>query len=438
MLICNKCGKTGKRGKFCVYCGGELSEFFTVKTTEEKTALGECPECGKEYFGGSFCVFCGTSLEEKNDMAENAISLENLEATEEAAVVVDMNETTSDSTVEAPTEEPVATADDEPAAIEAAEEEAIIEPVQLQCSECGKIMDKGKFCTSCGGTLVPMDAPEANAEVLPDETASIEVPVEEPLVEDVAETAPEIEADTTETTSEDEDIPADDEIVAEEAPIQNEEPAVDMPTQLKCDMCGKTFEKGKFCTVCGGNLSPVSNEPAQEDSSPVTQVEVIPPSPVMQAPANNAPVKLQCERCGKIMERGKFCTTCGGSLRPMDDKPAIDPATPVPLPMPVPTPIPAPIPQPSPAPVPQPAPVPAPQTAPTPTVSAGGTLSCPSCGKTFERGKFCTVCGTGLVQNNVAPVDNMLHCVQCGKTYERGKFCVSCGGQLVTSDKLNV
>lgn len=216
-------------------------------------------------------------------------------------------------------------------------------------------MRKANFCTACGGQLIPAD-----------------------------------------------DTPA----APESAPVAE---------WLKCSVCGKLHDKGKFCTSCGGQL--VSASAAADTVSaiptPVTPVSSVIPTPV-SAPLPNtstAPIsaplpastetsgKLVCKVCGKILDKGKFCTACGGELVPMES-----------------------------------------QTVSAP-IAENSSLVCPSCGKTFERGKFCTTCGATLVPQTsaAAPVnDGKLHCVQCGKIFDHGKFCTSCGGQLVTSDKLNV
>ncbi|WP_366925636.1 hypothetical protein, partial [uncultured Ruminococcus sp.] len=122
MLICNKCGKTGKRGKFCVYCGGELSEFFTIKTVEtDAEPTAECPECGKKFADGKFCIFCGTALRTIGGAAEdNEAVVQEIPAANETPVV----------------EEPAPAVNEAPA-----------EGGQLVCVECGKIHERGKFCT---------------------------------------------------------------------------------------------------------------------------------------------------------------------------------------------------------------------------------------------------------------------------------------------------
>ncbi len=288
MLICNKCGKTGKRGNFCVYCGGELSEFFTIKTVEtDAEPTAECPECGKKFADGKFCIFCGTALRTIGGAAEdNETVVQEIPAANETPVV----------------EEPAPAVNEAPA-----------EGGQLACVECGKIHERGKFCTACGGALRPVGA-------------------------------------------------------AVEAPAANETLVVEEP-------------------------APAVNEVPAEGGA------------------------LVCPACGKVHERGKFCTVCGTSLEPMGTAP-----------------------QPAPFIAPPPAPIPSP-VHDTNAAPASG-LVCPNCGKTFERGKFCTVCGTTLVAQNAQPAapanSGQLHCSQCGKIFERGKFCTVCGGMLVTSDMMNV
>lgn len=49
-MLCPKCGKKTPKGKFCMECGGSLTN--------------TCPHCGKEVpFGGKFCLECGTKIE---------------------------------------------------------------------------------------------------------------------------------------------------------------------------------------------------------------------------------------------------------------------------------------------------------------------------------------------------------------------------------------
>ncbi|EGC02244.1 hypothetical protein [Ruminococcus albus] len=340
MLICNKCGKTGKRGKFCVYCGGELSEFFTIKTVEsDAEPTAECPECGKKFADGKFCVFCGTALKPIGGAV-----------IDDAPAVQEMSE----PVVETP-------------AAEVPEAGG-----QLVCVECGKIHERGKFCTSCGGALRAVGAVEGSPA---------------PIVEE----APVIKTPAAEATAADN-------------------------SKLICPACGKIHERGKFCTVCGTGLQPMGAAPQPELAVQPEPVQQMPVQPAVQTTDG----KLVCTECGKVHERGKFCTACGGNLVPA--------GAPSEQPAPAPAPLMAP---------PTPAPIPS-----APTASHTSGLVCPSCGKTFERGKFCTVCGTTLVAQSdqtSAPVnDGMMHCTQCGKTFPSGKFCTVCGGKLVTSDMLNV
>ena len=48
--------------------------------------------------------------------------------------------------------------------------------------------------------------------------------------------------------------------------------------------------------------------------------------------------------------------------------------------------------------------------------------SCPKCGQTGNKGKFCGNCGTAR------PADNgPWTCPECGQTDNTGKFCSGCG-----------
>ncbi|MBE6873635.1 MAG: hypothetical protein E7493_06980 [Ruminococcus albus] len=402
MLICNKCGKTGKRGKFCVYCGGELSEFFTIKTVEsDAEPTAECPECGKKFADGKFCVFCGTALKPIGGAV-----------IDDAPAVQEMSE----PVVETP-------------AAEVPEAGG-----QLVCVECGKIHERGKFCTSCGGALKPVgEAAEAAAPIVEEAPAAV-IPAETP--------APpaEVPADGGKLvcvecgkihergkfcTSCGGALRAVGTVEGSPVPIVEEAPVIETPvaeataadnSKLICPACGKIHERGKFCTVCGTGLQPMGAAPQPEIAAQPEPVQQMPVQPAVQTTDG----KLVCTECGKVHERGKFCTACGGNLVPAG-APSEQPA-PVTAPFMAP-PIPAPIPS-------------------APTASPTSGLVCPSCGKTFERGKFCTVCGTTLVaqsdQTSTPVNDGMMHCTQCGKTFPSGKFCTVCGGKLVTSDMLNV
>ena len=294
MLICNKCGKTMRRGKFCVECGSELSEFFTVKTNAENTQEIECPSCGKRSAQGSFCIYCATPL--KKNTAASAASQ--------------------------------------------------TEPAK---------------------------------------------PVSQPT-----------------------EVPA-------QSAVSNTSPVQDNTVKLQCVECGKIHDKGKFCTSCGGALKPVGSAPAQTAAPVQTAPSPAPIPAPAPAPVQNNGTKLQCVECGMILDKGKFCTSCGGALKPMEIAPAQTAApAPTPIPMPSSTPQPTNIPQ---------------QTQPLDNSAAAKAngLVCPTCGKSFEKGKFCTVCGTTLVPaETAAPAgEQPLHCVSCGKTFQAGKFCTACGGQLV-------
>ena len=329
MLICNKCGKTMRRGKFCVDCGSELSQFFTIKTDVISDQSIECPICGKMSNKGNFCIYCGMPLKNDNTVSQ-ASAFTVTEPVQTQPTVQVQNNTT-----------------------------------KLQCVDCGKIHDKGKFCTSCGGALRPIG--EAVNEM---QTASQTVPQPEPVA----------------------------------APAQSQENAA----KLRCVDCGKIHDKGKFCTSCGGMLKPI-DDPTQNEFAAQTAT-------ITETVARENTAKLQCTECGKIHDKGKFCTSCGGSLKPMGTAETSEPSQAAP--------------QPSPAVVSPTSSANIPQ-AETTTNSTG--LICPTCGKLFEKGKFCTVCGTTLVPaETAAPAgEQPLHCSACGKIFQAGKFCTVCGGQLV-------
>lgn len=351
MLICNKCGKTMRRGKFCVECGSELTEFFTVKNTTESPKILECTKCGNKFAKGKFCIYCGMPLKPIAGAAQVAPQTTN---------DVSASDTKTEAAYVAP-------------------------PVQnnetkLQCVECGKIHDKGKFCTSCGGALKPVgNVPAATAA--PTQPTSAQAPASN---------------------------------------IGTSAISTDSSTKLQCTECGKIHERGKFCTSCGGTLKPVGNADAVTvQPSPVQTVPSPAPVPI-PAPVQNNTTKLQCVECGKILDKGKFCTSCGGALKPVGSDPvsATAPAQSSPVPTPSSIPMPANIPQPA---------------QPASMATAANGLICPTCGKTFEKGKFCTVCGTTLVPADTAAPssDQPLHCASCGKVFQAGKFCTVCGGQLV-------
>jgi len=234
MLICNKCGKTSKRGKFCVYCGGELSEFFKLKTAENNNApKGTCPQCGKEYTTGGFCVFCGTKLDNDTHTEVEAV-IETAPVVETAVAeepVIETAPIVEPEPVNMPENEPVVennpVIDNTPVTETSAEEEN-----RLKCSECGKLHSKGKFCVACGGALVPADAPVVETEI----------------------------------------------------------------GKLACAVCGKIHDRGKFCTACGGELKPVGT--ADETSANAPSLTKKPePAPVIESiTATETPAGgLKCE-----------------------------------------------------------------------------------------------------------------------------------------------
>ena len=176
---------------------------------------------------------------------------------------------------------------------------------------------------------------------------------------------------------------------AAEAPVEDTKPGA----KLVCVSCGTEFEKGKFCTVCGGDLRAVSAEEPKEEIKEEALVEEPEAEEAPVIPVIQEAPKLRCTVCGSEFDKGKFCTVCGGALAaPKAEEPA---------------------------------------KAETP--AAG--LRCKECGKEYDKGKFCTVCGGMLIPADMAPpVKQILHCEQCGRVFEQGKFCTGCGGKLVYTD----
>lgn len=401
MLICDKCGQTFDHGKFCKNCGGALRDFFTVRG-EPGGAEKKCAKCGKTVTGGKFCIYCGSELD----------------------------------LVKAP--EPASVSAAAPAAAPAAE---IVPTVRLRCDACGSEFDSGKFCKRCGSPLIRVDELEKQPAPEPE---VVNVPSQFSPLGQIKPAGPEV-SDLTPRTQRKFDI--------------NDAPA----PKMKCAKCGNIFEKGKFCTVCGGNLVAMGGTapqtPAVSDApGPVADVTVPVPEPAEKlpktaGPAADAPKGMICPGCGKTFEKGKFCTVCGETLVPAAGQGNVAAAE-------------------------KPADIPAAPAAP----AANTKLICVKCGKSFEKGKFCTVCGGDLVgadgktaksdpapapkptpvsaaahipappkpENVSAPISSptapptppapsapadrssagQLRCTSCGNMMAKGKFCTVCGGRL--------
>ena len=198
-----------------------------------------------------------------------------------------------------------------------------------------------------------------------------------------------------------------------------------------CPKCQKTVEADAlFCTFCGNQFEAQPAAPAYEEPAapayeePATPAYEEPAAPVYEEPA--APVYEEpaapayeevhipevtvptCVKCGAVLEEGqKFCTVCGTKVEeepaaPVYEEPAApayeEPVTPPYEEVHIPE-----------------------VTVPT----------CVKCGAVLEEGqKFCTVCGTKVVEEPAAPVQHMqsLTCRSCGAALEEGqKFCTKCG-----------
>ncbi len=152
----------------------------------------------------------------------------------------------------------------------------------VKCPACGQaVEDDMKFCTFCGyalsGQSVPVDVAEEVA------------PVEEPIAQEPALSALELEPPV---------VPA-----------------------MVCAACGQSVEADmKFCTFCGAVINKEPEQPksaAMEDFSyePAALVSA-PVAPVIEAPAEESVAPevntFVCSACGQSIEAGtKFCTYCG-------------------------------------------------------------------------------------------------------------------------------
>ena len=476
MLICDKCGSTYDQGKFCKKCGVPLREFYNVQSMVTNTSMLECRHCGRVYDEGKFCVFCGIELSEivKKEPVRTVLRCTGCGSEFEEGKfckkcgspleVVNVTAGPAPSDIPAPPDVPElgepaveetkpaepapevpapTVAEDKPAepepevAAPTVDEEKPAEPEpeekdisdiigssigeefgtytapSLRCVECGSTFRKGTFCTICGGDLEKIGGEPA------DEKADEPAPTEPPQ-----ETAPQAAA----------------EVKVDETPVAD---AASAAKRLRCVECGTEFEKGKFCTVCGGDLKEIDAAPTEEkadEPAPAEPPQETAPQAAAEVKADEAAPEeepsaeekkplLRCTLCGMSFDKGKFCKVCGGKLEEVQPEPE----------------------QPKPQ---QPAmsmfnTPPAnvadnivgqvlndiPQTQAAPQQSG---LKCRGCGKLYEKGKFCTVCGGMLDPIGAAPQPAPqaaapvgFHCEQCGKAYEKGKFCTVCGGRLV-------
>jgi rRNA maturation endonuclease Nob1/ketosteroid isomerase-like protein len=200
---------------------------------------------------------------------------------------------------------------------------------------------------------------------------------------------------------------------------------------LVCKNCNIEYEEGKkFCKHCGDPLVP-KEEPltAQKKKNKVEE--------------ENPDGKLFCPVCKITYEFGSSCIQCGSPLGRQVPAGARDEAETAP----------------GGGPEEKGPPV---QRFQGPQIDAfRGTLICPSCKITYERGDFCIECGSallsqissqakeepeksrnseaegkplqvGTVQDRVAKASReKLICPTCGIIYERGDSCVRCGSNLV-------
>lgn len=391
MYICDKCGKSFEKGKFCTSCGGPIREFFTVKQTDARSEELTCNRCGKTSARGKFCVFCGGELGSANSAGKTA----QLVGTPVSNGAQTAGSNSAPASSAQPTVGTSAAAPDNSARKN--------EAAGMVCSKCKKTFEKGKFCTSCGGDLVP-----ANSADKPSQPAPAPVPTNVLPARPVTAQAPTAQPPVNATPS------------APNSPSGNS-----AGSGMVCSNCGKTFDKGKFCTVCGGELvsanggdrtpalvgaavSSTANAAFKTTDSFGSAAEKIPEIPIKPPPAPDNPAStsggsgsLRCESCGKTFDKGKFCTSCGGALisanggAPVASKPALASAN---------------------------------------FSAEGGGLRCTSCGNIMAKGKFCTSCGGSLAPMDgaaPAPSGTAMHCPKCGKTFESGKFCTVCGIALV-------
>ena len=65
-----------------------------------------------------------------------------------------------------------------------------------------------------------------------------------------------------------------------------------------------------------------------------------------------------------------------------------------------------------------------------------GGLSCPSCGKAYEKGDlFCVRCGSSLPETEAQPEPEELVCPSCGVSLHEGdQFCAKCGHRVATEE----
>ena len=146
---------------------------------------------------------------------------------------------------------------------------------------------------------------------------------------------------------------------------------------VSCPNCGAQISANSgFCNVCGSKIE--------------KQV-----SPAPQPGAGKI-----CPKCQKTVEADAlFCTFCGNQFEAQPAAPAYE----------------------------EPA-APAYEEVHIPEVTVPTWVKC---GAVLEEGqKFCTVCGTKVVEEPAAPVQHMqsLTCRSCGAALEEGqKFCTKCG-----------
>ncbi len=133
----------------------------------------------------------------------------------------------------------------------------------------------------------------------------------------------------------------------------------------RCAYCGVPLSKGApFCASCGKPATPMAAAPM----------------PAAPAPVPAAAMGKPCASCGgSLASDATFCTFCGKPVAA--DAAPQQPAAPAP-------------PAPAPAPVAEPAPAPA----PVKPAAASGSLTCSTCGKSYDDpdAVFCTDCGNKM------------------------------------------